>query len=303
MAVEQNTLGQFDTPLDVADLLLGFCLRSPADRILDPGCGNGLLLNRATDWLDWLAPGPTDIIPEAIWGIELDPELAEEAQALLPQAHILNQNFFALDPDSVLPMDVLVGNPPYTRAQWIGQIETGDARQIPMFVWGEDAPLSDKLPLVSRRLAQSLSGRSGLHAYFFLQGEQFLREGGRLGFVVPNGWLDIAYGTELKQFLLDHFRILAIVESTVERWFTSANVNTCLVILEKCGVLSRRSINQVRLVRLKQPLCQLLPDRVDIQRHLLAVEQLVSQLLPVRPHVTKEFVIHVVQQKGIEGRG
>jgi SAM-dependent methyltransferase len=296
MAVKRNTLGQFDTPLDVADLLLGFCLRRPADRILDPGCGNGLLLNRATAWLDWLAPAATDGSPEAIWGIELDPESAKEAQDLLPQARILNQNFFALDPGSIWPMDVLVGNPPYTRAQWIGQMETSDARQIPMFRWSEEAPVSDKLPLVSRRLAQSLSGRSGLHAYFLLKAEQFLREGGRLGFVVPNGWLDVAYGTELKQFLLDHFRILAIVESTVERWFPSANVNTCLVILEKCGVLNRRSINQVRLVRLKQPLRQLLPKRVGIQRRLLAVERLVSQLMPVRPYVTKDFAIHVVRQ-------
>ena len=296
MAERRNTLDQFDTPRDVADLLLGFCLRRPADRVLDPGCGNGLLLRRATDWIDWLAPSPTDVSPQAIWGVELDPESAKEAQLQLPHAHILNQNFFALDPEAIGQMDVLVGNPPYTRAQWIGQMETSNVRQIPMFVWSEEAPVSDKLPLISRSLARSLSSRSGLHAYFFLQGEQFLCEGGRLGFVVPNGWLDIAYGTELKQFLLDHFRILAIVESTVERWFTSANVNTCLVILVKCGVLGRRSINQVRLIRLKQPLRQLLPVRVGLPRRLLAVEQLASQLMPVRPRATKEFAVHVVQQ-------
>jgi hypothetical protein len=299
MAVKRNTLGQFDTPLDVADLLLGFCLRRPADRIMDPGCGDGRLLKRATEWLDWLAPTPSDRTLEAVWGIELDPESAKEAQNLLPLARILNQNFFALDPDSIQPMDVLVGNPPYTRSEWIGHLETSNVHQIPLFGWKDDAPISDKFPLVSRRLAQSLSGRSGLHAYFFLHGEQFLGEGGRLGFVVPNGWLDVAYGTDLKQFLLDHFRILAVVESSVERWFTAARVNTCLVILERCGVLNRRSSNQVRLIRLKQPLGQLLPNKDGKEQRLLAVEQLVFRLMPVRPHVTSEFAVHIVKQNDL----
>ncbi len=296
MAEKQNALGQFETPLNVADLLLGFCLRRPADRILDPGCGDGFLLSRAADWLDWLAASPADVASDAIRGVELDPALAGEAQIRLPHAQILNQNFFALDPGSMRPVDAIVGNPPYTRSEWIGQIEPATVRQMPMFQWAEETPAADKLPLISRKLAESLSGRSGLHAYFLLHSEQFLRESGRLGFVVPNGWLDVAYGTDLKQFLLDHFRILAIVESAVERWFASARVNTCLIILEKCGVLQRRTTNPIRLIRLKRPLHQLIPHKIEQRRRFLAVEQLVSQLTPVRPYVTGDFAVHVVQQ-------
>ena len=47
MTSKQRTWGQFATPTDVADLLLGFCLRRPADRLLDPSCGDGALLRRA----------------------------------------------------------------------------------------------------------------------------------------------------------------------------------------------------------------------------------------------------------------
>ena len=53
-----------------------------------------------------------------------------------------------------------------------------------------------------------LNRRAGLHAYF-VHSAAFLREGGRLGFVVPNGWLDVAYGEALEQFLLDDFKIVA----------------------------------------------------------------------------------------------
>ena len=80
MAEKQHALGQFETPLNVADLLLGFCLRRPADRILDPGCGDGFLLSRAVDWLDWLAASPADTASDAIRGVELDPIVAEDAQ-------------------------------------------------------------------------------------------------------------------------------------------------------------------------------------------------------------------------------
>ncbi len=300
MAEKKHTLGQFETPLNVADLLLGFCLRRPADRVMDPGCGDGFLLSRAADWLDWLAATPADIPDGALWGVELDSIAAEAAQERLPAAQILNQNFFAIDPTAIPPIDAIVGNPPYTRSQWIGQLEPAAARQMPMFQWAEEAPAADKLPLISRKLASSLSGRSGLHAYFLLHSEGFLSESGRLGFVVPNGWLDVAYGSDLKQFLLDHFRILAVVESSVERWFATARVNTCLVILEKCGVLRRRTANQIRLIRLKKPLHQLIPHEMGQRRRFLAVEELVSQLTPAHPFMTADYAVHLVPQRELK---
>jgi type I restriction-modification system DNA methylase subunit len=219
MPDKQQTLGQYETPTDVADLLLGFCLRRPSDRLLDPSCGEGAFLGRAAQWLRWLADNPADAPPDALWGVELDPETAVHAQTALPQAHILTHNFFTLTPDGSADLpgffDAVIGNPPYTRAEWIGRLPSEDGRQLELF---DDLPhiapeAADKRLLMPRPLWDSLGGRSGLHAYFFLHGAQFLREGGRLGFVVPNGWLDVAYGKELKQFLLDHFKILAMIES------------------------------------------------------------------------------------------
>lgn len=293
---KQRALGQYETPSNVADLLLGFCLRRPTERIFDPGCGQGHLLERAASWLDWLAASSQDIVPDALTGAELDPEAAAAARKRLPQANILNRNYLAMAPSAVPAMDVIIANPPFTRSQWIGELKPQLTRQLPMFPWAKEEPAAEKLPLISHELADSLSGRSGLHAYFLLHSEPFLREGGRLGFVVPNGWLDVAYGSELKQFLLDHFRILTIVESNVERWFPLARVNTCLIILEKCGVLYRRMANPIRLVRLKAPLSELLPYKPDQRRHFLAVEDLVAQLKTIRPYETQEFAVHIVQQ-------
>ena len=302
MPDKQHTLGQYETPTDVADLLLGFCLRRPSDRLLDPSCGEGAFLARAAKWLGWLGDGP-DAPPDALWGVELDPETAVRAQTILPQAHILTRNFFTLQPGEPadgLPgvFDALIGNPPYTRAEWIGRLSTEDGRQLDLFDGlPPSAPeAAEKRLLMPRQLWDSLGGRSGLHAYFFLHGAQFLREGGRFGFVVPNGWLDVAYGEKLKQFILDHFKILAIIESGVEHWFDDAKINTCLVVLEKCSGPNRRAANMVRLVRLKRPLRALIPYAANDYRRLTALEQLIPRLLPNESRTTPDTAVRVVTQ-------
>jgi methylase of polypeptide subunit release factors len=296
MTASPIALGQFETPLDAADLLLGFSLHRPTDRVLDPSCGSGILLRRAYAWQEWLAPGPHDMGQACWYGVELDALPAAAARREMPQAAILQQNFFTLDPTQLAPFDVVIGNPPYTRAQAIGMIETDEARQMALFPEDAQTAAAGKMPLLTRPLAGALSGRSGLYAYFFLHSAPFLREGGRLAFVVPNGWLDVAYGASLKRFLLEHFRVRAIIESSVERWFASARVNTCLIILEKCGNVQRRRNNLIHLVRLQQEMSSLLPPADDYRR-LVAVEQLVAHLSPGRDLVSEEAVVHVLPQK------
>jgi tRNA1(Val) A37 N6-methylase TrmN6 len=257
----QLALGQFETPADVADLLLAFCLRSASDRALDPGCGRGAFLVRAAAMQARMPesgdsqPGPTLV------GVELDPAAAAEARRLLPQAEILSQDFFRLQADPSRLFDAVVGNPPYTRAAWLSR---------------SGVPADEATgPALSPIERQEVGRRAGLHAFFLARSARFLRPGGRLGFVVPNGWLDIAYGDRLKQFLLDHFKIVAIIESTAERWFERARVNTCLLVLERCADGKARSENQVRLALLRRPLAELI-GAADRYRGLF---RLVSRLL------------------------
>jgi hypothetical protein len=312
MNEKRRTLGQFETPPVVADLLLGFCLRQPSDWLLDPSCGDGAFLQRADLRRRWLANSPREALPERLWGVELDGDTAVTAANCLPQAKIFNQNFFTLKPEH--EFDALIGNPPYTRAEWIGRLNRQSGEQL-AFDWQSEKGLksddqrlaeanhqssiiqsSPKQRLIPRHLWQRLSHRSGLHAYFFLHGLEFLREGGRLGFVVPNGWLDVAYGAELKQFLLDNFRIIALIESGVERWFKQAKINTCLVVLEKCSQAERRAANLVRLVWLKRPLSNLIPYAANDPQRMLAVERLAPRLLPSDNRHSSDFDVRVLPQ-------
>ena len=139
-----------------------------------------------------------------------------KAQESVPEATIIESNFFEMAPWLDEPFDAIVGNPPYTRAEWISWIEKDQgmthqlAQQLSMFDSADPLAPSVAGPAQASR---TLSKRAGLHAYFFIHGAQFLREGGRFGFVVANGWLDVAYGERLKQFLLEHFRSGGTVNS------------------------------------------------------------------------------------------
>lgn len=295
MTSKQRTWGQFATPADVADVLLGFCLRRPDDRLLDPSCGDGALLRRAGLWRGWLAAD--EAVGGALCGIELDPDAAAVASTI-PGVTVERANFLTTDPARYEPFDVVVGNPPYTRAEWIDRLDA--AANWPTLFPDIDisTPSGNRQKgeaLLPHELDGALGGRAGLYAYFLIHSHGFLREGGRLGFVAPNGWLDVAYGDGLKRFLLDHFRIVAVIESAVERWFAAARVNTCLLVLERAAALADRAANRVRFVRLRQPLRELIGPEAD-SRRVAAVERLVARLLPSADRLTDAAAVRVREQ-------
>lgn len=251
---ERRRWGRFYTAPAGVDLVLRLCLRQASDRVLDPSCGAGVFLLRAAALKQELDPSRDALtLGEELWGVEVDRSAAEQAtQNLRAQgipARIVHADFFSLDANDLPEFDCIVGNPPYTRQEWMRELTPG----------------GDKAALVNRALggAARLTRRAGLHAYFFVHAARFLREGGRLGFVASNSWLDVDYGTGLQTFFLSHFKILAIVESQVERWFSDASINTCLVILERCTDTAARDDTPVRLVQLQCPLVAGRGDHTD----------------------------------------
>jgi len=104
-----------------------------------------------------------------------------------------------------------------------------------------------------------LSGQADIYAYLFFHSGYFLNEGGRMGIVTSNAWLDVAYGYELQKFFLNNFKIIAIVESRCEPWFEDASVNTIFTILERCTDEKQRNNHLVKFVKIKKRLKELIP--------------------------------------------
>lgn len=151
--------------------------------------------------------------------------------------------------------DVIVGNPPYTRQEEIAELAPEDIEY-------KENLIESALKVGGKKIAE-LSKRAGIHAFFFVHGWKFLKEGGRFGFIVSNSWLDTDYGRGLQEFFLRNYKIVAIIESKIERWFAEADVNTCIVILEKCSNQEERDKNPARFVYLKKPLRSFIPPTSD----------------------------------------
>ncbi len=285
---ERHNLGQYFTNPDVVDIILGFCLRHEDDKILDPACGAGTFLVRAyhrkklgnqrlshEDILDTLWGNDIAKFPAHLSTINLairDLSVGKNYPNILQEDFfnlLSTEGGFELSPKSMRAIakrldmkekeipyprwfDCVVGNPPYTRQEEMPEIAP-DVKQYKEGII--DKALKDN---TGKKIAE-ISKRAGIHAYFFVHGIKFLKDGGRFGFIVSNSWLDVDYGKGLQEFFLNNYKITAIIESKVERWFEWADVNTCIVILEKCKDKKERDENLVRFVYLFQPLTYFIP--------------------------------------------
>jgi type I restriction-modification system DNA methylase subunit len=113
--------------------------------------------------------------------------------------------------------DIVLANPPYVRQEDL------------------DASFKNKL-FSNYSVGSSESGvvkRSDLYCYFYVRASQLLRRNGVMVFICSNSWLDVDFGKSLKEYLKKNQHLVSIIDSSMERQFVSAAVNTILSISKK----------------------------------------------------------------------
>jgi len=303
---ERHKLGQYFTRSDVVDLIVGFCVRSADDKVLDGGCGAGTFLVRSYARKKQLNPNKThkELIKE-LFGVDIARFPAHlsiinlssrDLSEIENYPRIFHRDFFETFPDeeyrlsevrykaetlgkkeffAKIPkyVDAVVMNPPYTRQEEMEDVleeEKEKAYKVCINDWKElsHPKYQHKEP--------KLSKRSSIYAHFFIHGARFLRDGGRMGLITSNSWLDVNYGGDLQRFFLENFKIIAIIESKVERWFEDADINTAITILERCNNPEERNNNLVKFVQLKRPLSEFIPPTEDEGERWVHVEKLIK---------------------------
>jgi hypothetical protein len=129
-----------------------------------------------------------------------------------------------------------------------------------------EKPESERKKLIDHWLKNKfvelkLSGQADIYTYIFIHTATLLSKAGSFAVITSNSWLDVAYGSVLKEFFLDHFKIKMIVASWAEPWFDDAAVNTVFTVLEKCDDEKERNNNLVHFVKLKKKFIELIPER------------------------------------------
>lgn len=302
---ERQKFGQYYTDEHIVDLINAFCIRKGGAAVLDPACGSGSFLVRAYYRKFQLDKRLTNQeLLEGIYGCDINPFPAHLATLNLAARNIANEenypriarrNFFSVEPGKAfcaipiatgpyegrtaranvdLPtLQAVVGNPPYVRHEEIPK-ESELKRQL------RDQSKEHLYNAAEKAWPDiKLSKQSDLHVYFWPVAAQFLDEEGWFGFLTSSSWLDARYGFSLQRWILNHFRLVAIIESVDEPWFEDARVKTAATILQRCDDRTRRDENFVRFVQLRKPLEEILGRREDESQKQKAAEKLRDYIL------------------------
>lgn len=225
-------LGRFYTPPALADLVLELALDgndSPI-RLWDPTCGDGSFLRAAHR---------RGLAPSTLQGTDIDREALAILQAALPAATLRHVDLFDLDPNQAPPCDIIVGNPPFLRAERVPPAQRRTMRARLSAAIG--LPVGGSVDVSLIALAWCLC---------------FLRPGGRLAFVLPSTVLDVASGASLRAWITANHHVEYVLDSPSEPWFLHAAVNTVVLVIQKAPPAA------TSFVRLKLPPKRALGSRV-----------------------------------------
>jgi adenine-specific DNA-methyltransferase len=203
--------GGYYTPPDVARFLVKWAVQSPSCSILEPSCGDGVILQAAAEVLT--ERGATaDEAARQIYAVEVQPAEANKAGnrlsqmgVHLPPDHIHSGDFFAYCEEHLSrgpllgpglakrTFDAVIGNPPFIRYQ--------------------------NFDREHQAIAFRLMRSAGLHpnrltntwAAFLVASTLLLGKHGRLAMVIPAELLQVNYASEIRAFLCQRYGQITIV--------------------------------------------------------------------------------------------
>jgi len=204
--------GGYYTPPALADFLLHWGLGCQPERMLEPSCGDGAFLAA----LARRAPGDGPHVQ----AVELLPAEADKARRALERYRATGGDGAVLQADYLrhamgddTRYDLVLGNPPYVRYQFLGATQIATAQAL-LARWG--------LPLP--RHASSW-------APFVVDGASRLRTGGRLAMVIPAELLQVAYTAPLRDWLASLGRVRIVRFRTLV--FPEVQQEVVLLLLER----------------------------------------------------------------------
>jgi adenine-specific DNA-methyltransferase len=201
VATYQKLRGGYYTPEPIADFLANWAIQAPDTTVLEPSCGDGVILASAVKRLIQCG-AKREAIAHLARGVELDPEEAQKAvERILAinesyPATIQTGDFFTFCQAQLaknMHFDAIIGNPPFVRYQ--------------------------NFPQNHRAIAFYLMQLAGLHPNrltnswvpFLVASTILLNKRGRLAMVIPAELLQVNYAAELRYFLSQHYSYITLI--------------------------------------------------------------------------------------------
>ncbi len=207
----RRRFGQFATPYELAQEIMSFGLTLQDKNeisFLEPAFGTGAFYSALLSEC-----GKQDKIIDAAMGIELDKDFFSAANELWASTNINLVSGDFTEMESLKKVNLLISNPPYVRHHYIDQEQ------------------KSRLSVMTKKeTGISLSGLAGLYCYFILSAHKWLAPNAICGWLIPSEFMDVNYGGELKEYLLNKVHLLRIHRYNPENCkFDDALVSSCVV--------------------------------------------------------------------------
>ena len=260
----RKELGAFYTPVELAECLVNWCLRSASDSAIDPSYGGYVFLEQACRRLEALGAEPRSV-GRQVCGIDVDEEAAHLTQQRpdISDCRLIRADFFEIEPSPKMRFTANIGNPPYIRYQeWNGS--------------------SARARTVAEGLGVTLTRLASAWAPFIVHGCQFLEPGGRMGQVLPAEFLHAQYARSVAEYLTESFERVTLVLFD-EQVFPGAQEEVLLLFAEGYGAGPAAGIGVMRCRNTED----LDTDRIDGKgRGYVDLDTPLLRLLPVRTQRT-----------------
>lgn len=207
----RRRFGQFATPYGLAQEIMSFGLTLQDKKeisFLEPAFGTGAFYSALLSECGKQAKSINTAI-----GIELDKDFFSAAKDLWCHTNIslINGDFTEIEPFE--KVNLLISNPPYVRHHYI-----------------EQEKKSKLLAMAQKETGILLSGLAGLYCYFILAAHKWLAPDAICGWLIPSEFMDVNYGGQLKEYLLNKVHLLRVHRyNPANSKFDDALVSSCVV--------------------------------------------------------------------------
>lgn len=241
---EKDNRGQFFTPQPVIDFCVDIIQPRPGELIVDPACGSGGFLISSLRYIlkHHKTAKPAKVISDQLVGLDINKSIARIAKMKLLLEANANANItctnalgdmdeLRLDISETIKktdftgFDIVLANPPFgtggkiTNSKTLAQYDLGHK-------WtSSETGYEQSKKLVNAQVAEIL---------FIERCLQLLKEGGRMGIVLPNGHFENPSLEYLRYYIKQKAKVLAVVNLPQETFIPyGTGVKTSLLFLEK----------------------------------------------------------------------
>jgi type I restriction enzyme M protein len=268
--VSKKKEGQFFTPRPVEDMVVKMLNPKPDEFLIDPACGSAGFLLHSVMWVAGGAITGKELPPPAknfaqnnIYGIDFAKEAVKIAKAINlivgdGKAHIYGGSAHG---NSLNPLiwdeEIKAGLRPRL-LRFPNDVEKDRENQSKFLYFDFDilmtnppfaGTVKERDILRLYKLAEK-NGRTinkiGRHILFLERSLQFVRPGGRMAIVLPQGLLNNTNTEYIRRWIMEEARILAVVGLHVNTFKPHTGTKTSVLFLQKYTDEEKRKIQEIK---------------------------------------------------------